>query len=77
MGKLSKTALASLRTETAGSISRTPLAWVFQRKVGKMQTRPYATCYVPGQAEAIVEAHPELELILVAPAPSVRSTVRK
>jgi hypothetical protein len=57
--QLSKTARASLRTETGGIVSRTPVAFVFERKVGKMQTRPYATCYVRGEAEAIVAENPQ------------------
>lgn len=57
--RLSKTARASLRTETTGNVSRTPLAWVFQHRIGKMQYKPYATCYVKGEAEAIVAQDPE------------------
>jgi len=59
MPNLSKTAKASLRVETAGAVSRTPLAWVFEHRVGKMQYRPYATCFVKGQAEAMVAQDPE------------------
>lgn len=55
---LSKTARASMRTETGGSVSRTPVAWVFESRPGKIQRRPYATCYRQGEAEAIVAEDP-------------------
>lgn len=55
---LSKTARASMRVETGG-VSRTPIAFVFRHRVGKMQTRPYASCFVKGEAEAIVATDPE------------------
>ena len=42
----------------AGGVSRTPVAWVFERKSGR-QTRPYKTCYVQGEAEALVAQNPE------------------
>ena len=57
MAELSKTARASMRVETQG-VSRTPVAWVFERKSGR-QTRPYKTCYVQGEAEAFVAQNPE------------------
>jgi hypothetical protein len=57
MAELSKTARASMRVETQG-VSRTPVAWVFEHKC-TMQTRPYKTCYVRGEAEALVAQHPE------------------
>lgn len=59
MAELSKTARASLRVETGGTGSRTPIAWVYERKPGKMQTKPYKTCYIRGEAEAIVAEDPE------------------
>jgi len=34
------------------------VAWVFERKSGR-QTRPYKTCYVQGEAEALVAQNPE------------------
>ncbi len=57
MEKISKTARASLRTETR--VSRTPVAWIFQHRPGVMQTRPFKTFYLPGEAEAFLEANPE------------------
>jgi hypothetical protein len=57
MAELSKTARASMRVETRG-VSRTPVAWVFERKF-TMQTRPYKTCYVQGEAGALVAQDPE------------------
>jgi hypothetical protein len=57
MAELSKTARASMRVETRG-VSRTPVAWVFESKSGR-QTRPYKTCYVQGEAEALVAQNPE------------------
>ena len=57
MAELSETARASMRVETQG-VSRTPVAWVFERKPGQ-QTKPYKTCYVRGEAEALVAQNPE------------------
>jgi hypothetical protein len=34
------------------------VAWVFEHKSGR-QTRPYKTCYVRGEAEALVSQNPE------------------
>lgn len=48
-----------MQVETTGQISRTVIAWVFKHKVGKMQFKPFATCYVKGEAEAIVAQDPE------------------
>ncbi len=58
MGKLSKTAAASMRAGE-GVAKRTPVAWVFEHKVNKMQSRPYITCFVKGEAEAYVAEDPE------------------
>lgn len=62
---LSKTAKKSMQVETTGAASRIPLAWVFERRLGKMRYRPYAVCYVRGQAEEIVSRDPE-NLFVVA-----------
>jgi hypothetical protein len=63
MAELSKTTRASMRVETQG-VSRTPVAWVFEHKP-TMQTRPYKTCYVQGEAEALVAQDPERFYIVV------------
>jgi hypothetical protein len=69
--KLSKTAKASMRVETGG-VARTPCAWVFKRK-GGMQTRPYAVCFVAGEAEAIAAGDPErLYVVKWAPQAAAR-----
>lgn len=57
MAELSKTARRSMQTEVGSALSRTPVAWVFRSQPGKMQMRPYLTCYKDGEAEAFVAAN--------------------
>ncbi len=58
MGKLSKTARASMLAGE-GVAKRTPVAWVFEHKVGKFQSKPYMTCFRKEDATALVESDPE------------------
>jgi hypothetical protein len=58
MATLSKTARASMQAGE-GSKKRTAVAWVWKRKSGKLQTRPFIVCFTEGEAEAIVACDPE------------------
>jgi hypothetical protein len=58
MAELSKTARASMNAGE-GSRKRTPIAFVFEHRVGKMQTKPWRTFYVADEAEAYAEQDPE------------------
>lgn len=55
--QISKTARASM-SAGEGIVKRTAVAWVFRRRVGKLQARPLVTCYARGEAETIVAADP-------------------
>ncbi len=58
MGKLSKTARASINAGE-GSAKRTPVAWVFEHRVGRMQTKPWLTFYTIGEAAEYVARNPD------------------
>lgn len=64
MAEVSKTAKQAIHAG-AGIKKLVAMAWVFQRKVGKMQTKPYLTFYSTEAAESFMETHSEDEFHLV------------